>query len=88
MMSEDIEGDSEREKKIKSYKWLITYDEKLPFKYVSRKEYLGIIKKKLEQTIKDDADHKQYYTKYMDKINDNLNMPESDISPGGCVQVE
>jgi hypothetical protein len=77
MMSEDIEGDSDKENKIKSYKWLITYDEKLPFKYVSRKEYLGIIKKKLEQTIKEDADHKQYYTKYMDKINEQLNMPES-----------
>jgi hypothetical protein len=77
MMSEDIEGDSDKENKIKSYKWLITYDEKLPFKYVTRKEYLGIIKKKLEQTIKEDADHKQYYTKYMDKINEQLNMPES-----------
>lgn len=77
MMSEDIEGDSEKGNKIKSYKWLITYDDKLPFKYVSRKEYLGIIKKKLEQTIKDDADHKQYYIKYMDKINEQLSMPES-----------
>ncbi len=86
MMSEDIEGDSEKENKIKSYKWLITYDEKLPFKYVSRKEYLGIIKKKLEQTIKDDADHKQYYTKYADKINDQLNMSDSVLAqPAICI---
>ena len=86
MMSEDIEGDSEKENKIKSYKWLITYDEKLPFKYVSRKEYLGIIKKKLEQTIKDDADNKQFYTKYMDKINDNQNMSELDLAqPAVCM---
>ena len=85
MMSEDIEDDSEKEKKIKSYKWLITYDEKLPFKYVSRKEYLGIIKKKLDQTINDDADHKRYYTKYMDKINEQLNMPESVLAqPAVC----
>ena len=80
MMGDDIEGNSERESKLVSYKWLITYDEKLPFKYISRKEYLQLIKKKLEQTIKDDADHKQYYTKYMDRINDNLNMSELDLA--------
>ena len=85
MMSEDIEGESKKGNTIKSYKWLITYDEKLPFKYVSRKEYLWIIKKKLEQTIKEDADHKQYYTQYTDKINEQLNMSDSVLAqPAVC----
>lgn len=26
--------------KVKNYQWLITYDQKLPFQYVTRKEYL------------------------------------------------
>ena len=74
---EEIPGDGRSKAPEITYKWLITYDEKLPFKDVSRKEYLLLIKKKLEQTMIDDKDHKEFYSKYMNKINENLNKPEN-----------
>ena len=74
---EEISGDGRSKTPEITYRWLITYDEKLPFKDVSRKEYLLLIKKKLEQTMIDDKDHKEFYSKYMNKINENLNQPEN-----------
>jgi len=73
---EEIAGDGRPKNSLITDKWLITYDEKLPFKDVSRKEYLLLIKKKLEKTIIDDNDHKGYYSQYMNRINENLNQPE------------
>jgi len=72
----EVSGDSQSKTPELTYKWLITYDEKLPFKDVSRKEYLLLIKKKLEKTMIDDKDHMEYYVKYMNKIKDNLNKSE------------
>lgn len=74
---EEIAGDGHLKNPDITIKWLITYDEKLPFKDVSRKEYLIMIKKKLEKTIIEDKDHKEFYAKYMNNINENLSKPES-----------
>lgn len=73
---EEIAGDGRLKQPQITYKWLITYDDKLPFKDVSRKEYLLLIKKKLEQTTIDDKDNKEYYSKYMNRIKENLSQPE------------
>jgi hypothetical protein len=74
---EEISGDGRSTTPEITYRWLITYDENLPFKDVSRKEYLLLVKKKLEQTLIDDKDHKEFYSKYMNRINENLNQPEN-----------
>lgn len=74
---EEISGDRQTTTPELTYRWLITYDEKLPFKDVSRREYLLLIKKKLEKTMLDDKGSKDYYSKYMNKINENLSKPEN-----------
>jgi hypothetical protein len=85
-MGDNIERESDKKDKLLEQKWLITYDEKLPFTYVSRKEYLGLIKKKLLQTIQDNAGQKEFYNKYLDRINQNLNMTESELAqPAVCM---
>ncbi len=63
--------------------WLITYDDTLPFYYVSRKEYLQLTKKRLEKTIANEGDG---YQEYMKNINDWLKKPESELSkPAICM---
>lgn len=85
-MGEEIVGDSHMENKIIEYRWLITYDEKLPFSYVSRKEYLLLVKKRLEQTISNNQGSRQFYVKYMNRIMENLNMPEAVLGqPAICM---
>jgi hypothetical protein len=63
--------------------WLITYDDTLPFYYVSRKEYLQLTKKRLEKTI---ANEGGGYEENMKNINDWLKKPESELSkPAICM---
>jgi hypothetical protein len=84
-LGEEIVGDSQLEDKVMQYHWLITYNDTLPFEYVSRKEYLQIQKKRLLKTQKDDSGSKDYYEPYMKKINDQLNGTESYLSmPAIC----
>jgi hypothetical protein len=47
-LGEKVVGDSHLENKIMEYRWLITYNDTLPFTYLSRKEYLLIQQKRLE----------------------------------------
>ncbi|WP_276503579.1 hypothetical protein [Terrimonas pollutisoli] len=83
-MGEEVVGDSHLENKIKEYRWLITYNDTLPFLYVSRKEYLLIQKKRLEQTIKDEGAH-DFNNKCMSNINEELKKPEAElIKPAIC----
>lgn len=85
-MGEEVVGDSHLENKIKEYRWLITYNDTLPFSYVSRKEYLLIQKKRLEQAIKDSPGEKAYLDKYIRNINEYLARPESELSkPSVCM---
>jgi hypothetical protein len=85
-MGEEVVGDSQLENKIKEYRWLITYNDTLPFAYVSRKEYLLIQKKRLEKTIKDNPGEKAYNDKYLKNISDYLEKSETELSkPAICM---
>ncbi len=83
-MGEEITGDYGTANEIKEYRWLITYDDRLPFVYVSRKEYLLIQKKRLEQTIKEEG-ASDFYKKFMGNINAQLQQPDTVLSrPAVC----
>jgi hypothetical protein len=62
------------------YQWLITYNDKLPFTYVSRKEYLLIQKKRLEKAIIESPGEKEYYQQFFDKISEYLTRPEDELN--------
>ena len=83
-MGEEIIGDYGTASEIKEYRWLITYDDKLPFVYVSRKEYLLIQQKRLEQTMKEEG-ASDFYKKFMGNINEQLQQPDAVLSkPAIC----
>ncbi len=85
-MGEEIVGDYGTSSEIKEYRWLITYNDILPFYYVSRKEYLLIQKKRLEKSIKDNPSDNGYSNKYLNNINEYLKNPESELSqPAICM---
>lgn len=85
-MGEEVVGDSHLENKIKEYRWLITYNDTLPFSYLSRKEYLLIQRKRLEQTIRDIPGEKVYLDKYLHNISEYLKKPESELNqPAICM---
>ena len=85
-MGEEVVGDYGTPYEIKKYEWLITYNDTLPFNYVSRKEYLLIQKKRLRQAVKDNPGEKAYNDKYFKNINDYLTKPESELSqPAICM---
>lgn len=65
---------------IYEYRWLITYNDTLPFSYVTRKEYLLIQKQRLEKTLKDSPSEKTYLDQFFKNINDYLQKPESDLN--------
>ncbi len=65
---------------IYEYRWLITYNDTLPFSYLSRKEYLSIQKKRLEKTVKDNPNEKAYLEKYFRNISDYLTKPETELN--------
>jgi len=65
---------------IVEYRWLITYNDTLPFTYVSRKEYLLIQKKRLEKSVKESPGSEKYTQKYFDRISEYLEKPESELS--------
>jgi hypothetical protein len=79
-MGEEVVGDSQEENKIVEYRWLITYNDTLPFSYLSRREYLQIQQKRLEKSIKESPGEKSYSQKYFDNINDYLTKPESELT--------
>lgn len=62
---------------IKEENWLITWGDSLPFRYLSRKEYLLITKAKLE---KQKASTDTYLKKYLDKVNQALQGSEKELS--------
>lgn len=85
-MGEEVVGDSHLENKIKEYRWLITYNDTLPFSYISRKEYLLIQKKRLEKAVKESPGEKIYLDKYFKNINDYLAKSETELSkPAICM---
>lgn len=48
--------------------WLITYDDKLPYMPVSRKEYLLWLQKKLKEKVKQNEVEKEYNSPYLNNI--------------------
>ncbi len=83
---EEIAGDSHLPKKIKAYRWLITYNDTLPFSYVTRREYLLLTKKRLEKTIKENGNSSGYYTSFMNSISDWLKKPSAELEkPAICL---
>jgi len=79
-MGEANVAESWTEHPVKEYRWLVTYDEKLPFKYVSRREYLEIMKKKLAITIKNDGGPSEYYSKFLSNIDEAMSQPEAELN--------
>ena len=72
---------------IFEYRWLITYNDTLPFSYISRKEYLLIQRKRLEKYVKDNPGEKAFHEQYFKNINDNLTKPETELSqPAICMR--
>jgi hypothetical protein len=65
---------------IVEYRFLITYNDTLPFTYLNRKEYLLIQKKRLEKSVKESPGSEKYTQKYFDRINEYLSRPESELS--------
>jgi hypothetical protein len=65
---------------IVEYRWLITYNDTLPFTFLNRKEYLLIQKKRLEKSTKESPGSEKYTQKYFDRINEYLSRPESELS--------
>jgi hypothetical protein len=83
-MGEEKIGD--QADKIKEYRWLITYNDTLPFYYVSQKEYLLIQRKRLEKDIQDSPGEKKYFDKYISTIDEYLKKPEEELKqPAICV---
>lgn len=78
-MGEEIVGDYGTSSEIKEYRWLITYDDMLPFYYVSRKEYLLVQKKRLEKSLTDNPGEKDYTNKFLKNVNEYLKRPESEL---------
>ena len=65
---------------------LITYNDTLPFYYVSRKEYLQILLKRLDKAIKESPSEKVAFNKYIKNVNDYLTKPEAELNkPAVCM---
>ncbi len=70
---------------IYEYRWLITYNDTLPFSYLSRKEYLLIQKNRLEKDLKANTGEKTYLEKFFRNINEYLTKSENELSkPAIC----
>lgn len=85
-MGEDVVGDYGTSSEIKEFRWLITYNDSLPFYYVSRKEYLLIQKKRLEKALTDNPGEKDYTNKFLKNVNEYLKKAEAELSqPAICM---
>lgn len=63
--------------RVKEETWLITRGDSLPFRYLTRKEYLLITKARLE---KQKASTDEYLKKYLDNVNKALKSTEKELS--------
>lgn len=85
-MGKEVVGDAGTAYEITESSWLITYNDTLPFYYVSRKEYLQILLKRLDQAIKESPGEKEYFNKFIKNVNDYLKKPETELSqPAVCM---
>jgi hypothetical protein len=83
---EVVAGDQNSVNRTMEYRWLITYGDTLPFSLLSRKEYLMLQRKKLDQSVKDSPGEKEYLGKFQNNIIEYLKKPESELSqPAICM---
>lgn len=82
-LGDQFSGDDQSRRK--AYTWLITYDDTLPFSYVSRKEYLLLSKDRLQKTIQENGNGSGYYNEFVNRINEYLNQPDSELSQPAIV---
>jgi len=75
-MGEEIDID----RKVKSTNWLITYDDALPFVYLTRKEYLLIQKKRIDQELKNNPSSKNYYIPFINNVDNFLKKSDAELS--------
>lgn len=66
--------------KMKEIRWLITYDDALPFVCLTRKEYLLIQKKRIEEEIKNNSSSKEYYSPYLNNIDNYLKKSDAELN--------
>jgi hypothetical protein len=78
-LGEEVVGDYGTPGEIKEYRWLITYNDTLPFIYLTRKEYLLIQQKRLTQTISEEG-ASEFYTTCMNNITAELKKPVSELN--------
>ena len=79
-LGDEVVGDFHLPNKIKEYRWLITYNDSLPFSYVNRKEYLLIQKKRLEKTMQNSPSDKAWLSQYMRNIDEYLKKPADSLN--------
>ncbi len=73
------------EGKIIEYRWLITFNDTLPFNHLTRKEYLLIQKKRLERSLVENPGEKAYLDQFFKNINAYLTKSEAELSkPAVC----
>ncbi len=85
-LGEEVVGDGHLDHKIKAYRYLITYDNELPFSYMSRKQYLLLLRSKLEQNIRESPGEAGYYRGFLNNISEYLKKPETELSkPAVCM---
>lgn len=77
-LGDQFSGDSQSKQKY--YTWLITYDDSLPFSYVSRKEYLQLSRTRLQKTIQENGNETGFYNEYVKRIDDALKRPDPELS--------
>jgi hypothetical protein len=85
-MGEEVVGDYGSSHETKEYRWLITYNDSLPFYYISRKEYLLIQKKRLEKALTDNPGEKDFTNKFIKNVNEYLKKSQAELSqPAVCM---
>jgi hypothetical protein len=85
-MGEEIVGDYGTASEIREYRWLITYGDTLPFYFVSRKEYLLIQQKRLEQAVLEVPSEREFINQYLHNISEYLKKPEAELGkPAVCM---
>jgi len=64
----------------KEYTWLVSYDDRLPFAVLSRKEFLLVTKARLEKTKSENGSNGSFYDQYLNRVNEYLKKSETELS--------
>jgi len=64
----------------KEYTYLVTYDDQLPFTTLTRRDYLLVIKERLEKAIRENGNSSGFYNQYVERVNENLRGDATELS--------